>query len=329
MWRIQKSIQEKSRNIIKYDPTRKSGDFLGNMKYGITTHYFKKFVTSDEMLYKGIKNVVYDYVDYSMYDKMFVQNPIFSKSTKEWQNHFKNQRKIIEGEGLEVSQVHCIFPPDFSDPVTHVRDYVNDYELDYYKKELESANILGAPFAVVHHLANGYLSADDKKSITFEKNVVFYSKILPTAREFGVKIAIEDLFARDSSSPFGYKKSHIGTADEMVEFIDLMCDDHIVGCLDVGHMNMFDVPCDKAVRTLGNRLKVLHLHDNYGRADLHLPPLYGNIDWLALKNALDDIGYNGVYSMELDGIARGVGVNEKIIFTEARQALEIIKDLWK
>lgn len=298
------------------------------MKYGITTHYFKPFISDDVKLYKGIKSAGYDYVDYSMYDKMFVENPIFSKSTREWQNYFKNVRNVIEGEGLQVSQVHCIFPPDFSDKVTHVRDYANEYELDYYKKELESASILGAPFAVVHHLKDGVLSEDDKKQETFDKNVVFYGKILPTAKKFGVKIAIEDLFSKDETSPFGYKKSHIGTAEEMVEFIEYINDDGIVACLDVGHINMFDRPVDEAVRILGNNLKVLHLHDNYGRADLHLPPLYGNVNWLGLKKALDDIGYNGVYSMELDGIARGKGVNEKIIFKEAQQALEIIKELW-
>lgn len=298
------------------------------MKYGITTHYFKPFVKDDRTLYKGIKSAGYDYVDYSMYDKMFVQNPIFSTPYANWSNHFKNVRKIIEGEGLKVSQVHCIFPPDFSGEVMHVRDYANQYELDYYKKELEASSILGAPFAVVHHLKDGPLAKEGMKGETFAKNAVFYGEILPTARQFGVKIAIEDLFYVEKTPPYECKRSHIATADDMIEFIDYMSDESMVACLDVGHMNMFGVPVEDAVRKLGQRLKVLHLHDNYGTTDLHLPPLYGTIDWIALKNALDEVGYTGVYSMELDGIARGKNVNEKIIFKEARQALEIIRELW-
>lgn len=299
-----------------------------DMKYGITTHYFKPFINDDVKLYKGIKEAGYDYVDYSMYDKMFVQNPVFSKTRKEWQEYFKNVRNIIEGEGLQVSQVHCIFPPDFSSKVMHVRDYANEYEIDYYKKELESASILGAPYAVVHHLKDGPLEGDDKRRETFEKNAVFYGEILPTAKQFGVKIAIEDLFYVEKTPPYECKRSHIATADDMVEFINYIGDSSMVACLDVGHINMFGIPAEDAVRKLSQHLKVLHLHDNYGVKDLHLPPLYGTVDWLALKKALDEVGFSGVYSMELDGIARGKGVNDKIIFKEARQALEIIKELW-
>ena len=298
------------------------------MKYGITTHYFKPFISDSTKLYKGIKGAGYDYVDYSMYDKMFVQNPVFSKSGNEWREHFRNERNIIEGEGLRVSQVHCIFPPDFSGEVMHVRDYANEYELDYYKKELEAASILGAPYAVVHHLKDGPLAKEGMKDATFQKNAVFYGKILPTAGQFGVKIAIEDLFFVEKNPPYECKRSHIATADDMIEFINYVGDENMVACLDVGHMNMFDVPSEDAVRILGKHLKVLHLHDNYGGKDLHLPPLYGTIDWIALKNALDEVGFDGVYSMELDGIARGKNVNDKIIFKEARQALEIIRELW-
>ena len=76
--------------------------------------------------------------------------------------------------------------------------------------------------------------------------------------------------------------------------------------MDTGHTNEIvrfgapDVP--ETIRILGKDIKVLHLHDNEGYYDSHLPPLiYGknNINWQETFNALVDIGYNGVYNYEL------------------------------
>ena len=53
------------------------------------------------------------------------------------------------------------------------------------------------------------------------------------------------------------------------------------------------------IRILGKDISILHLHDNSGHWDDHLVPGQGNINWPAVFDALDDIGYKGVYNFEL------------------------------
>jgi sugar phosphate isomerase/epimerase len=53
------------------------------------------------------------------------------------------------------------------------------------------------------------------------------------------------------------------------------------------------------IRRSGGDIQVLHLNDNDGLTDQHKMPMSGNIDWKDVLNALDEIGYTGVYNMEL------------------------------
>ena len=43
-------------------------------------------------------------------------------------------------------------------------------------------------------------------------------------------------------------------------------------CFDTGHANLVGIKFQEFIQTLGSRLKVLHVHDNDGMADLHQVP---------------------------------------------------------
>jgi len=75
--------------------------------------------------------------------------------------------------------------------------------------------------------------------------------------------------------------------------------------LDTGHANIqtpgFETPLTDWIERLGGRHEHLHLHDNDGRNDRHIPILAagGNIDWQACFRALKATGYSGVINEEL------------------------------
>ncbi len=50
-------------------------------------------------------------------------------------------------------------------------------------------------------------------------------------------------------------------------------------CLDVGHANYSQAPVEKWFDQLGSRIAYLHLSDNCGQFDDHLPLGYGTVDW--------------------------------------------------
>jgi sugar phosphate isomerase/epimerase len=69
--------------------------------------------------------------------------------------------------------------------------------------------------------------------------------------------------------------------------------------LDLGHCNLYGRKPVEMIRRFAGRLHHLHLHDNNGRADLHLPPGTGNIDWPAVVRALKSVGYDGTTTLEV------------------------------
>ena len=85
------------------------------------------------------------------------------------------------------------------------------------------------------------------------------------------------------------------------------------------------LPVPDFIRYFGNSIKMLHLHDNNGFTDQHLIPAQGNIDWPAVFDALDEIGYDGYYNYELapkygDSLKDGIMFLGKLLreFTDKR-----------
>ena len=57
-----------------------------------------------------------------------------------------------------------------------------------------------------------------------------------------------------------------------------------------------------AVYELGDRIFHTHFSDNDGQTNAHWRPGKGKIDWSATLVALNDIGYDGVISIELEDV---------------------------
>ena len=77
---------------------------------------------------------------------------------------------------------------------------------------------------------------------------------------------------------------------------------------------------------LGSNVKTLHLNDNNKLVDQHKIPLTGCIDWEDTLNALDEIGYDGVFNMELAlNNCGGKGME----FESAVYANQVMKNLLK
>ena len=69
-------------------------------------------------------------------------------------------------------------------------------------------------------------------------------------------------------------------------------------CFDFGHAHLGGDIID-AVETTSGHLVTTHVHDNGGRHDDHLVPFEGTIDWEATLTAVQKVGYDGTYMLEL------------------------------
>lgn len=84
--------------------------------------------------------------------------------------------------------------------------------------------------------------------------------------------------------------------------------------VDIGHANLHGREPSDMIRRFGERIEHVHLHDNDGIRDLHLPPGCGSIDWkrtlAALKEFFDGTITIEAFSRDRDFILLG---REKIL----------------
>lgn len=172
---------------------------------------------------------------------------------------------------------------------------------------------LGAPVTVIHPVSTSWhLDAPDE--YLRELNYDMFVRILPFAKEFGVQVAAETFGDINS----GLKCELFGYIDEFIAMYNRICEvedyaDWFKICVDTGHTNKAtkyegNPKPPQAIRMLGSNITCLHLNDNNAFNDQHLIPftgkkcnqIPGTIDWDDTLNALDEIGYDGVYNLELD-----------------------------
>lgn len=243
-----------------------------------------------EELFGKIKEIGFDGIDYMMSPLSGGKpNPVFGQAREIWTAHFKSVKAALTANGLQAFQTHATLPTNHDGA-----RFLSDRCLDQYRREIEAAAIIGSPYIVIHPI-NLAVSDKDREE-DFKANVDMFCKLEPTLREFDVKLGVENMVGwnDDGNYPTG-----CSTASDMVRYIEAANSDRFVACLDTGHMHILGHSLSDAVKTLGNHLKLMHVHDNYGKNDNHNPPGFGTIDWKEFISALKSSGYDGVFSLEV------------------------------
>ncbi len=113
-----------------------------------------------------------------------------------------------------------------------------------------------------------------------------------------------------------------GNARDLLWILAALREPGVGICLDTGHAHLgADLP--RMVRLFAGNLRMLHVHDNRGHGDDHLPPGLGEIDWPRLLRRLDDAGFHGGLVLELDGDAPA---HPSAVLGGARQARRMLRD---
>jgi len=160
---------------------------------------------------------------------------------------------------------------------------------DCMKRTLEITAEAGAEICVTHPV----------DSLSVEQNIEMYQKLLPFAKEYGVKIALENVWMWDfDNNRFG--NSLFSEPAGMKKIMDILDDESFIVCLDTGHAQIVDLQTSAAdiVNTMGGRVQALHLQDTDLRQDNHEIPFTMNIPFEPIIRALKNNGYKGYFSLE-------------------------------
>ncbi len=275
------------------------------------------------------KNSGADAVDFSL-DMPWLDyknpNSLYSKDDKEIIAYYKDIKDYADNLGLIISQTHSRCPG-----FKNIKDEDNDL-LENIRRDILSTSVLKAPYCVVHAVTSIFMGPDADPELMHNLNFEMFNKILPYAKKYGVKVATEtfgDAVQFEACDFFG-------NIEEFVKSYERICGvgdnkEFFTVCVDTGHSNKASrfnnnpTPAD-VIRRLGKNISILHLNDNDKLTDQHKIPLTGSIDWNDVFDALDEVGYDGVYNMEL-ALTKIGGKNMEIPTTE--YAVKVMKNILK
>lgn len=178
----------------------------------------------------------------------------------------------LQTAGLAVT-IHAPFldlNPGALDPL------VREVTWTRLSRTLELATTLQARVVVVHPGFDLW-HYDHKPQLWLNQALPFFRELLALAEASGTRLAVENIFET--------------RIDSLVELVTGL-DHPLCGyCFDVGHWNLFAESTDMAawLAEIADRLFHLHLHDNCGRTDQHLPLGAGTIDFAPLNALLSQI----------------------------------------
>jgi sugar phosphate isomerase/epimerase len=201
----------------------------------------------------------------------------------------QNLKNIYETTSLELT-LHL----PFSDMnLAGLNDSIRAEVLRQMKNYLTLASNY-VNLAVVHP---GYLSPYGAQvpHQAYMTNLSSIRELCDFAADFGILIAVENM--PDFPKIFGKYP------DEMQEMLDAVGSHNVGFTFDVGHANTVEL-IDEFLDQLGDRISHVHIHDNMGKKDEHLPLGEGNIDWKHVMERLSN--YKGIFVTEMASVEEGI-----------------------
>lgn len=253
-----------------------------------------------------IKECGFEAIDYSI-DSLFRRTfdeekltSIFDKSVPELEAYYKPMKESAEANGISIGQAHGALVIYYDD-----NPKLTEYMIKVTEKMFAACHYLGCSAFVIHPWIGSKHDAPKEKEI--EVNLDIYRRLMPAAKEYGIKICLENLWERRDGT---YIDAPCITSEEACWYIDKL--NREVGmdlfgfCLDIGHVLLYKRDVCQFMRTMGNRIVAMHLHENDRRNDTHMIPYTQMsesgeetvLDWQPVIDTMKEINYQGNLSFE-------------------------------
>jgi sugar phosphate isomerase/epimerase len=214
----------------------------------------------------------------------------------------------IEALGLEAYSFHAPFADDIdiSSPDLTRREHA----LDEILRAVEAAALLGVHYFVIHPgPENAEIPSREERMLRIENVCAVLERVAARCDELGIQCVLEN------------KLPHLmfGQSADLLWILACLEGNRVGACLDTGHAHLAG-DLYALVYKMAPHLRLLHVHDNRGHGDDHLPPGDGRIDWTALLRELAAVQFNGSFILELAG-----GGDPEQIMARARRGRSFLR----
>jgi sugar phosphate isomerase/epimerase len=193
---------------------------------------------------------------------------------------------------------HTAYYLPIASPLTPLRDAAHDL----FRRALDVFAAAGIERVNVHpDPLNRLFSPDERRA----RNADAIAELAAEAKARNLTLMVENL-----GTPFGFVEDLrplFASAPDLRFHLD-------VGHANLGRGSFGPNRTQELLAAFGDRLAHVHLSDNLGLEDLHLPLGAGSINWPAVVAALKEARWDGTVTLE--------------IFSRERRHLETSRDLW-
>lgn len=152
-------------------------------------------------------------------------------------------------------------------------ELIREISIKRIYKSLDYAQILNASSIVIHpgydYKRHGFL-----KDEWVKRSCEFYFELSKQATEKNISLLLENVYERNPQ--------------EILPLLEVVNENNGGFCFDTGHHFAFGTESLEIwLEKTGEFIKEIHLHDNDGKNDLHLPPGKGKINFDPLKKFLN------------------------------------------
>lgn len=213
---------------------------------------------------------------------------------------------FIENLGIEYAELVHQYPAEFIDS-----EILESYSLKYsihapfmdvniaspqnqsrlnsiaqIKSSIDLANEINAEAVVVHPGLISFLANKYFKKEVYEFANQSIKEIGDYAKNLGVMATIENMPNFESM-----------IYQNIADLNQLLVENEMHMTLDIGHANHVGYAPDEMIF---DSIKHVHVHDNLGDDDSHLPLGEGSIDLKYIINTLESKNYDGIYILEVN-----------------------------
>jgi sugar phosphate isomerase/epimerase len=214
----------------------------------------------------------------------------------------------IDGLGLEAYSFHAPFADDID--ISSPDPAGRDHALAEILRAVEAAAMLGVHYIVIHPgPENADIPSREERVLRIENVCSVLERVAARCSELGIQCVLEN------------KLPHLmfGQSADLLWILSCLKGNRVGACLDTGHAHLAG-DLYPLVYKMGPHLRLLHVHDNKGHGDDHLPPGDGRIDWTTLLKELAAVHFSGALILELAG-----GGEPEVIMARARRARSYLR----
>ena len=209
----------------------------------------------------------------------------------------------LDALGMEAYSFHAPFADDIdiSSPDAACREHA----LAEILRAVEAAAGLAVHYFVIHPgPENADIPSREERLLRIEHVCSVLDRVAMRCGELGIQCVLEN------------KLPHLmfGQSADLLWILACMKGNRVGACLDTGHAHIAG-DLHPLVGKMGPYLRLIHVHDNKGHGDDHLPPGDGRIDWTTLLKELAAVNFSGAFILELAG-----GGDPDIIMARARRS---------